>query len=133
MEGTYPIYLGGQAVGQAKVRQEGLYLHFSCRCRFGGETIYKLMVTCGDHTENLGIPIPDGAQFCLETKIPVKRLGEGKLAFCAVPKRGELTGRFIPLSPEEPFAYLTRLKNAFLEVRTGRVGVVIPYGEDDDV
>lgn len=133
MEQTYPIFLGGQTVGQAKVRREGLYLHFSCTCRFSGEMVYKLTVSCGEHTENLGIPVPSGGQFCLQTSRPVKRLGEGKLTFCAAPRHGELTGKFIPLSPEEPFAYLNRLKSAFLQVRAGQLGVVIPDEKEEEI
>jgi len=131
MEGTYPILLGGQAVGQAQVRREGLYLCFSCRCRLSGEMIYRLTVGCGEHTQNLGIPVPNGGQFCLKTKIPAKLLGEGELKITAVPKHAALAGKFVPLSPEEPFAYLNRLKNAFLEVRAGQVGVVIPEMQEE--
>lgn len=126
MEGTYPILLGGQAVGQANVCREGLYLHFSCRCRFSGEMIYRLTASTDECTENLGIPVPSGGQFCLDTKIPAKRLGKGALKITALPKHGALAGKFVPLSPEEPFAYLNRLKDAFLEIRAGQVGVVIP-------
>ena len=34
-------------------------------------------------------------------------------------------GKYIPLSPEEPFRYLSRLKQSYLERRNGKVGIVI--------
>ncbi len=120
-----PIILGGQAVGTAEVQREGLYYCFDCRCRLSGEMVYRLTVRCGERTENLGIPVPEGGRFVLRTRIPVKRLGEGTFLIRAEPKHAELMGKFVPLSPEEPFRYLRRLQDAFLQVRDGQVGVVI--------
>ncbi len=119
------ILLGGRSIGVAQVRREGLYYCFDCRCRLSGEVLYRLTVRCGERTENLGIPVPEGGRFVLRTRIPVKRLGEGELLIRAEPKHGELGGKFIPLSPEEPFRYLRRLQDAFLQVRDGQVGIVI--------
>lgn len=121
----YDILLGGQPVGKAAVQRKGLYYEFDCRCDFTGEVMYRLWVRCGEHSENLGIPVPEGGKFRLTARIPVKRLGDGKLEFSAVPKHTELAGKFIPLSPEEPFRYLRRLQDAVLQVRDGKVGVVI--------
>ena len=129
MEGVYPILLGGQAVGEARVTRQGLYLCFRCVCRLNEGTMYRLTVTGGNRTESLGIPAPDGERFCLNTRIPAKRLCEGELVIRAVPKREPLKGRFVPLSPEEPFAYLKRLKNAYLAERNGQIGVVIDEQE----
>ena len=125
MDGTYEILLSGTPVGQVVVTRQGLYYHFDCRCRFSGEVMYKLTVTGGSMTENLGSPVPDGNTFVLATRLPVKKLGEGRLEFRAVPRHAQLQGKFIPISPEEPFAYLNRLKDAFLEVREGKTGAVI--------
>ncbi|MDD6201006.1 MAG: hypothetical protein PUB93_07045 [Firmicutes bacterium] len=125
MEGVYQVLLGGQSVGKMRVERQGLYYRFSCRCEFSGEVIYKLEVTCGGRTESLGIPVPEGGAFVLNTKLPAKRIGDGVPQFRAVPRHGVLTGRFVPLSPEEPFAYLSRLQNAFLEIRDGRPGIVL--------
>ena len=121
----YDILLGGQTVGRATVERQGLYYAFHCRCCLTGEVVYRLTVRCGERTESLGIPVPSNGQFVLDTKIPVKRLGEGEMSFLALPKHAELGGKFIPLSPEEPFRYLSRLENAFLQVRDGKVGVVV--------
>ena len=69
--------------------------------------------------------VPDGGDFVLKTKLPIKRLGEGELRFRIQPRHSELTGKFIPLSPEEPFAYLSRLEDAFLKIREGKMGILL--------
>lgn len=119
------IRLAGTVIGLAEVYPQGLYTCFCCQCRLSGEILYRLTVRCGERTENLGIPVPEGGQFVLRTRIPTKRLGEGPLQILAVPKRAELGEKFIPLAPEEPFRYLRRLQDAFLQVRDEQVGVVI--------
>ena len=121
----YEILLGGAAVGKARVERRGLYYHFSCRCRLESDGMYRVSVSCGDRRENLGVLVPMGAEFGLDTKLAVKRLGEGMLRFQAYPKYKLPVGQFIPLRPEEPFAYITRIQEAFLEIREGQVGVVL--------
>ena len=125
MEGRYPIQMGGEQIGEAEVRREGLYLCFSCRCRFSGEMICRLVAEADGKRENLGIPVPENGWFCLHSRVPAKRLGNGELTVRAVPKRGNVAGKFVPLSPREPFSYLKELKNAYLEIRNGQVGVVL--------
>jgi hypothetical protein len=125
MEGIYPIERAGNTIGQAEVTRQGLYYHFTCRCRLSGEVICRLAAVCGDKVENLGVPVPENGEFVLRKKIPASHLGEGKLHIRVLPKHSELTGRFVPLSPEEPFRYLSRLQNAYLERRNGQVGIVI--------
>lgn len=126
MDGTYEIMLGGESVGQAVVRREGLYYRFSCRCDLSGEVIYRITVTCGGKSESLGIPVPKNGEFYLDTRLAASRLGEGEPKFAAVPRRPDLGGMFVPISPEEPFRYLHRLENAFLARKDGQLGIVIP-------
>lgn len=125
MDGVYDVLFSGQPVGKVRVERQGLYYCFSSCCQLSGEVIHKLAVTCGEHTENLGILVPEGKVFVLRVKIPVKRVGEGELHFRILPRHRELTGKFVPLSPEEPFRYLARLENAFLEVRDGKIGITL--------
>ena len=126
MDGTYEIMLGGESVGQAVVRRQGLYYRFSCRCDLSGEVIYRITVTCGGKSESLGIPVPKNGEFYLDTRLAASRFGEGEPKFAAVPRRPDLGGMFVPISPEEPFRYLHRLENAFLARKDGQVGIVIP-------
>ena len=129
MNREYDIYMGKQAVGTAAVERQGLYYRFDCRCRLSGDVLCRVTVACNGHHENLGILVPMGSQFGLTTKLAVKKLGEGPFEFRVLPKHPSGQGQFIAVYPEEPFAYLSRLKDAFLEVRNGQAGVVIPDQE----
>ena len=124
MEGTYDVYLGTEAVGKVTVTREGLYYCFMCSCRLSG-TVCKLKVTCDDNETVLGTLVPMGTAFGIHTKVPVKRLGKGKARFSVLPNKPVMTGKFVPICPEEPFAYLERLKDAYLELRNGQIGIVI--------
>ena len=125
MEGNYQILMGGKEIGTAKVTRDGLYYVFDCCCDLSGEVICRLMVTCGTENHNLGIPVPERGAFSLRTRLPVKQLGEGQLRFWVQPNHRSVEGWFVPISPDEPFAYLSRLQDAFLEIREGVPGVVI--------
>ena len=80
---------------------------------------------CGGKQENLGVCIPLGSFFGLEKKIPCKRLDRGIPEFFLTPRDPGTQGKFVPVYPEEPFAYMSRLKGAFLEIRDGQMGVVL--------
>lgn len=123
MEGVFDILLGGRAVGQAAVFQKGLYLYFDCRCCLSGETVCRIRVRCGEKEEDLGIPVPEGQDFVLRKKLPAKRLGPGVPEFWVAPKKVALPENWVPVRAEEPFAYLSRLQDAYLEVRDGQMGV----------
>lgn len=124
MEGNYEVFFGSQIVGKVQVTRRGLYYRFCCRCQLTGEILCRLYVTCGDHQENLGIVVPMGDSFGLETGIAVKRLGEGPMTFSLKPKH-PCPGTFVPICPEEPFAYIARLKDAYLDRRDGQPGAVL--------
>ena len=85
--------------------------------------IYRLMVTCGTVQEKLGILVPENGNFTLNTKIPVKRIGAGELSFQLIPNDETFSKSFIPIYPEEPFAYISRLKESFLTLRDGQPGI----------
>ena len=125
MEGNYEVTFAGQPVGKVQVQRQGLYSRFVCRCRLSGDVICRLWVYCGDKSENLGVVVPGGDGFGLDKKLPVKHLGEGKLEFTLGPKH-EKRGTFVPIYPEEPFAYIERLKEGFLERKNGQMGVMFP-------
>ncbi len=122
---TYPILRGGETIGQAQVEKRGLYYYYTCRCDLSAEVVYRLTVSCGEKCENLGIPVPEGGEFVLMTRLPVSKLGEGEPVIRAVPKHGPLEGKFIPIRPQEPFAYLRQLEKAVFEKRNGQPGILI--------
>ena len=125
MEGIYDIYRGGEKIGKAEVRREGLYYRFLCCCDLTGEVMYRLTVKCGDKTENLGIPAPDGDAFYLTKRLPVSRFPKEEPEFRAVPKHAPPDEMWIPVNPEEPFDYIHRLENAVMERRNNELGILI--------
>lgn len=123
----YAITLGGKQVGKVQLERQGLYYRAVCRCNLSGEVMYRLECTGSRGKANLGILVPCESGFGLETRFPASRVGEGNLSFTLLPKHDSLKGRnFVPISPEEPFGYLERLKGAFLAVRDGRRGASLP-------
>lgn len=125
MIGKYDVRLGNEAIGQAAVTREGLYYRICCNCRLSGKVVCKLVAKWDDTSENLGVLVPSGGEFCINTKIPVKRAGEGQVHFFITPRHEKLPETFIPIRAEEPFAYLSRLENAYLYRTENTVGIVI--------
>ena len=121
----YEVFQEGKAVGTVEVFREGLYCHFSCRCRPVGEEMRRLWMICGEKETDLGLCVPMDGGFGTEKRIPVRQCGTGMPEFVLRHKDDTLRGKFIPLSPEEPFQYLHRLETAFLERRGTRLGIVL--------
>lgn len=125
MDGNYDIFRGGEKIGKAQVKREGLYYRFRCVCSLTGDVIYRLTVTCGERTENLGILIPDGDVFRLEKKLSAGRFPTGEPIIQAVPGNPDRAGFFAPVKPDEPFRYLAGLQSARLARRGDEVGVLL--------
>ena len=116
------LTFGDRPVGRVRAERQGLYYLFRCRCRLSGEAAFRLLAACGEKQEDLGVLVPMGDSFGLDTRRPVKRLGEGELSFRLVSKHDAPRTHFAPISPEEPFAYLQRLKDAYLAEKGGQIG-----------
>ena len=125
LEGNYGVRFGNKSAGKVQVIRQGLYYRFICRCQVSGDVVCRLSVSCGEKQENLGVVIPMDGGFGLDTKLPVKRLGEGKMEFMLVPKHEVAAGKFVPIYPEEPFSYIERLKDAYLVRKNGQLGIVL--------
>jgi len=120
----YAVCFGTERVGSASVSKEGLYYRIRCQCQLSGDVPCRITVS-GERDADLGLCVPLGDHFGVETRIPIKRVGEGNLSFQVTPKHRETTEQFIPISPEEPFQYLARLKDAYLIRRNGQAGIAI--------
>lgn len=135
LDGIYDITRGGEKIGRAEVKREGLYYRFRCCCNLTGEVIYRITVTCSGRTENIGIPVPEGDCFRLNTRLPVSRFQAGEPEFRAVPRHPETPKTWAPVIPETPFEYITRLENAVAEERDGQIGILmapeIPVPQDN--
>lgn len=115
-----------------ELTRQGLYYCAVCRCSLTGEGMCRLEAENGEKKLDLGILVPEEGGFGLRTRFPVSRLGEGAASFRVVPKQG--TGerrKYIPIKPEEPFGYLARLKDAFLEIRGEQMGASIPISDTE--
>lgn len=125
MEGQYPVLLNGQPCGKVTVNRQGLYYRIRCRCQIPSQDICRLQAVSGTRRENLGVLVPAEDGFGLDTRIPVKRLGEGEPAFSLSTGQETTDSRFVPILDEEPFAYIARLKESFLEFENGQMGIRI--------
>ena len=126
MEGKYAVTFGQTEVGIVQMKREGLYWRFWCRCQLSGDVVCRLVVQCGNSRESLGVVVPEGDGFRLDTRLPVKKLEPGEPRFTLVPRHETGEGHFVPLHPEEPFAYIARLKDAYFVRRYGQAGMMIP-------
>ena len=125
MVGNYEVKFGAKTVGKVQVTRQGLYFRFVCRCMIAADSVTKLVVSCGGKRENLGVLIPSDDGFSLDKKHPVKKFEEGVPEFYLAPRHDAVHGKFVPIYPEEPFAYIARLKGAFLTSKNGQVGVLL--------
>ena len=121
----YEVFQGEKAVGTVEIQKEGLYIRFSCRCRPVHRDMIRLWMICGEKETDLGLCVPMDGAFGTEKRIPAKLCGPREPTFCLRHKDDTLRGKFIPISPEEPFRYLHKLETAFLEKRGPRLGIVI--------
>lgn len=132
MEGNYGVYLGEKLCGKVQVLRQGLYYRFICRCQLSGDVVCRLKVCSGDGEENLGVLIPMDGGFGLNTQVPAKRFSGKPVRFRIVPRQEGPKGTFVPIYPEEPFAYIERLKSAFLLVKDGQVGAMLDKAPSDN-
>jgi len=125
LERSYLVTAGKKSTGKVTVHRQGLYYRISCRCSLSGDDMYRLVVTCGSVQEKLGILVPKDGSFVLETSVPVKRIGEGDMSFSLLSKQEKPTDNFVPIYPEEPFGYISRLKESFLTHKDGQNGILV--------
>ena len=125
MEEQYEAFLGNRPVGKVQLTRQGLYFRVVCRCMLPSDGVYRLYAMGDGRRENLGVVVPDGEGFLLDKRIPAKRIGSGHPQFILSSGTPSPSGTFFPISPEEPFLYIDRLKHAFLESENGKVGIRI--------
>jgi hypothetical protein len=55
----------------------------------------------------------------------MKRLPEGEWNFQIAPRQEKMEGKFVTVYPDEPFAYIQRLQNAYLKHVRDQVGIML--------
>ena len=121
MVGIYP--LTGKK-GTVRVSREGLYYRFSCRYADRGGEIQRLVAVTNHGRLDLGICVPMEGGFGVDKRLSCAQAGDGVPKFYLV-SAATAGGIFVPVYPHEPFAYISKLKGSFLEIRDGKPGVVI--------
>lgn len=119
------ILSGNDTVGSACVNRCGLYYHIVCKCELIGKDHFRIVASCDGKQVDLGVCVPIEGGFGLQTRIPVKRLGEGELCFKVVSGNAASSELFIPVSESEPFLHLSMLDTAYLVKRNGQTGVCL--------
>ena len=122
MEGTYEVLLHNTVAGKVQLTREGLYYRIQCRCVVPDDMVYRLLAISDRGRDNIGVVVPEGDGYVLNKRMPVKNLAEGT-SFVLSSRADTDSGKFVPISPEEPFSYIDQLQSAFLEINEGNVGV----------
>ena len=130
MQQEYSVFSGDEEIGKVFVERLGLYYRIRCRFALTGDVRYRLLAECGENRVDLGLCVPQGSVFGVNTKIPIKRLGEGELHFRLMPKHQKADGKFVPVKPDEPFSYIRQLQNAHLAKQDGHLGIVLPENQN---
>lgn len=133
MMDSYNVMLKGKPVGTVRLVRQGLYFSVQCRCCAENKDIYRLFADCDKDRVRLGVLVPQGNGLVLETKIPVKKLNTEHVDFfiesSAVRQQTEARMddhcKYISVYPDEPFAYLARIKNSYMATRNGKPGIMI--------
>ena len=87
--------------------------------------MHRLLAVTDSGTVDLGVCVPVDGMFGVDKTVPCKKMGDGVPEFQLVPKHERMGGLFVGVYPDEPFAYLSRLKNSYLSIRNGQAGIVI--------
>ncbi len=125
MVGTYDVTLGNQVMGTVLVSSIGLYWKFVCKCDLCGEVMYDLYLIMDGCERKLGLLIPFGDSFGMETKVSVKQLGEGNPRFIIKVRHGKIANGMISVHINEPFRYLSALEKMYLGKLDGETGLLI--------
>ena len=124
LQEQYEIMLGAEPVGHARISREGLYSRFRCQCSLSGTVVCRIVMVYGSEEVDLGIAVPQNDSFCVDTRLPTKRIPAGTPRFEVRPRRASFDPEFIPIRPDEPFLYLSKLKTAYLVKRGQLTGVM---------
>ena len=121
----YDILLDAVPVGKAEVQTEGLYYKFFCNCTLPDSGIYRVAVSDGNATKDLGICVPTGSRFALTARIPAKYLKGERLTFTLIPNNTAKRRTEIPVATGRPFEQLEKLETARLSFANGQPVIVI--------
>ena len=115
-------------VGNAEVTKEGLYYRFCCVCTPPDKSMYRIHVTDGIITKDLGICVPEKDRYILVTRVPMKYFKGEELTFILTSNK--LEKAFMPVATDAPFEALDQLKTARFQIENGQPGILIDPAPD---
>ncbi len=124
---SYPVILNSENAGMVQVEKQGLYYRFRCVCHFKHRGMYEIHVKSGTESKKLGLCVPEGGNFILNTRIPIKQIPPGGMYFIAARKDSE-EKNILPVCSEDPFLHLAELENAVYILQNNRPGIIIGSG-----
>ena len=126
MELCFDVKRAEMVIGKVRVEKQGLYCKIKCKCVLDTSEVCKLHLSCFGADRNLGVLIPDGAYYVLETSIASKYVDLENPVFSITGLQTKNNGVFLPIDKNTPFPYIHRLESAKFLIQDGRAGVWLP-------
>ena len=114
MKTDYTVFRGTKATGKAEFAREGLYYRICVHCMNPA----RIQLFSANGILDLGVCVPSEGEFIIQTRIPVKKIGEGDIAFYM-----DSEETFYPVSEDAPFLRLDLLRSCVMSYRGGVTGV----------
>ena len=112
---TYSVYQDSVPFGTAEIIREGLYYRIQIRC----PNAVRVTVAGANGMRDLGICVPLEEKFVIQTRVPIKQLGEGEMYFCVHSEKNA----FVPVETDKPFEHLDMIRDSALSFQNGQIGV----------
>ena len=118
MSRCYDLYFGETVIGQVTVVRQGLYDWITCTCMLPDRVMYRLWARTDTDIVDLGILYPQNGSYGLNTRLPMKRLGQGRISFFAEEK--DKNEHYVFLDEGKPFTHLQQLEYCRFAIRDGK-------------
>ena len=125
MEGTYEVFYDRNVVGEACLRKKGLYWCFECYCKPVSGHICRIEIRTKLGWKSLGIPVPEGSGWRLNTKISARQLECDSPQFRLVRLEEDPPGRFLPVIEDQPFPELSQVRKGRFSYCDGIPGILL--------
>ena len=122
--GNYPVTQNECVVGAVETEAEGMYIRIRAQCTPPDRRVYRLVLLCGSQRIDLGVCVPEGNRFVVNTRIQKRMLDESALQFILETNQ-ENEQQFIPVDWDKPFVYLDSLHLASFTIKDEVPGIII--------
>ena len=112
----YTVIQNDAPVGQVQLAKEGLYYVIQCQVNLAKPGTYRLWAQTGEHSLDLGICVPYGGCFGLQTRIPAKKINPNQLRFLL---KDSSKIQCIPVFEDQPFSCIQLLEKGKLCMKEG--------------